>query len=104
MAAVGLSTCAGRGGISILSQLLHPLTASTRCSPDFYLHRQLVFDRRFVVQKLKVGFLSRVILPQQNLKCCGSGGICRAGDAGENAPEPGPALQVLMSPPSVPGM
>lgn len=83
MAAVGLSTCTVRGGISILSRLLYPLTASTRCLPDFYLHHQLVLDRHFVVQKLKLGFLSRVILPQQNLKCCGSGGICRAGDAGE---------------------
>ena len=110
MAAVGLSTRAvragGRGGISILSQLLHPLAASSRCLPDFFLHPRLVFDRHFVVrEKLEVGFLGRANLLQQNPKCSSSGGICGAGDGrGEGAPEPGPALQVLTSPSPRPGV
>lgn len=88
MAAVGLSTRAvragGRGGISILSQLLHPLAASSRCLPDFFLHPRLVFDRHFVVrEKLEVGFLGRANLLQQNPKCSSSGGICGAGDGRE---------------------
>lgn len=86
MAAVGLSArCPGaRGGISILSRLLHPLPASSWCLPDFSLRPRLGFDRYFVVQeKLEVGVLGRLILLQQNPECSSSRGIRRVEDASE---------------------